>query len=117
MRMWMLPPEKMCRQHLLGEHLECHMIAGGVMKDQWATLRGLAQNFLIELDALESRHDALAHEMTKRGYKHNAGIGSDTLDKIRTLPAAYHTTVDVEKSERDLRGRCEACNSLYLSGE
>ena len=25
MRMWMVPPRKMCRKHLLGEHVEIHM--------------------------------------------------------------------------------------------
>lgn len=28
MRMWMLPPETMCRKHLLGEHVELHMLLG-----------------------------------------------------------------------------------------
>lgn len=28
MRMWMLPPQLLCRQHLLGEHKELHMLYG-----------------------------------------------------------------------------------------
>lgn len=28
MRMWMVDPKIMCRKHLLGEHLELHMLAG-----------------------------------------------------------------------------------------
>lgn len=32
MRMWMVPPELMCRQHLLGEHVELHMFVGAINK-------------------------------------------------------------------------------------
>jgi hypothetical protein len=30
MRMWMVPPKVMCRKHLLGEHVEIHMLAGSL---------------------------------------------------------------------------------------
>ena len=32
MRMWMLPPEMMCRKHLLGEHVELHMLLGSLRR-------------------------------------------------------------------------------------
>lgn len=32
MRMWMLPPETMCRKHLLGEHVELHMLLGSLRR-------------------------------------------------------------------------------------
>ena len=32
MRMWMLPPECMCRKHLLGEHVELHMLLGSMRR-------------------------------------------------------------------------------------
>ena len=28
MRMWMVNPGFMCNKHLLGEHVECHMLVG-----------------------------------------------------------------------------------------
>lgn len=32
MRMWKVNPKNMCRQHLLGEHVECHMFVGAILK-------------------------------------------------------------------------------------
>ena len=32
MRMWMVDPKKMCRKHLLGEHVEIHMMVGTLLK-------------------------------------------------------------------------------------
>ena len=32
MRMWLVPPQLMCDQHLLGEHLEMHMFIGTIRK-------------------------------------------------------------------------------------
>ena len=32
MRMWMLPPAGMCRKHLLGEHVELHMLLGSLRR-------------------------------------------------------------------------------------
>jgi hypothetical protein len=32
MRQWLVDPKKMCRQHLLGEHCEHHMMLGSIRK-------------------------------------------------------------------------------------
>lgn len=32
MRMWLVPPSHMCRKHLLGEHVELHMLLGTLKK-------------------------------------------------------------------------------------
>lgn len=32
MRMWMLPTAGMCRKHLLGEHVELHMLLGSLRR-------------------------------------------------------------------------------------
>ena len=32
MRMWMLPPKGLCRKHLLGEHVELHMLLGSMRR-------------------------------------------------------------------------------------
>lgn len=37
MRMWMLPPETMCRKHLLGEHVELHMLLGSLRRGKTLT--------------------------------------------------------------------------------
>jgi hypothetical protein len=99
--MWMVAPRLLCRQHLLGEHLEVHMLANALAAGK--PLTGYVAHGLVELDKLNMRHDALAEEMTARGYKHKT-----PLAPIRKVPPnAGH--VDVSKSIRDLRARCAEC--------
>ena len=45
MRMWMVPPSKMCRKHLLGEHVELHMIAACLRLGK--SIRGYVETGLI----------------------------------------------------------------------
>lgn len=65
MRMWMVNPEMLCRKHLLGEHLECHMFVGTILAGK--SLKGYVDNGLVEVDSLVQRHNDLAVEMSKRG--------------------------------------------------
>ena len=37
MRMWLVPPSHMCRKHLLGEHVELHMLLGTLKKGKSIT--------------------------------------------------------------------------------
>lgn len=46
MRMWMVPPIVMCQQHLLGEHVEMHMLIGAMKKG--TSMAGYCQNGLME---------------------------------------------------------------------
>jgi hypothetical protein len=75
MRIWDIPPEKMCRQHLLGEHRELHALWSIITNNKKAyahhpeTMRWRGK-----LKALYLRHEALVDEMTKRGYKHHTPL-------------------------------------------
>jgi len=71
MRIWDIPPEKLCRNHLLGEHRELHTI--------WSILtngkKGYAHHpktirWVGKQKALFLRHEKLIAEITKRGYRH-----------------------------------------------
>lgn len=75
MRIWDLPPEKLCRNHLLGEHSELHAL--------WSILtegkKGFANHpetarWKGKLKALHLRHEGLVEEMQKRGYKHRSPL-------------------------------------------
>jgi hypothetical protein len=70
MRMWMIDPKYMCRKHLLGEHVEIHMIIGAIKKNK--NLQGFFDKKLIEINSIITRHDELVFEMIKRGYNHNS---------------------------------------------
>jgi hypothetical protein len=75
MRIWDIPPKKLCRNHLLGEHSELHAI--------WTIhtqgKKGYSRHPEIirwkgRLKALYLRHDALVREFTRRGYQHNSPL-------------------------------------------
>ncbi|HUW66903.1 MAG TPA: pyrimidine dimer DNA glycosylase/endonuclease V [Candidatus Nanoarchaeia archaeon] len=71
MRIWDIPPDKFCRNHLLGEHRELHAIWSILTKGKKAysnhpeTLRWKGK-----LKSLYLRHEMLVQEMKNRGYNH-----------------------------------------------
>ena len=75
MRIWDIPPEKMCRQHLLGEHRELHALWSIITNNKKAyahhpeTLRWRGK-----LKALYLRHESLVNEMKERGYTHHTPL-------------------------------------------
>jgi hypothetical protein len=75
MRVWDVKPEKLCRQHLLGEHREIHGIWNILTKGKKGyathpeTLRWKGR-----LKALYGRHQELVNEMGKRGYRHRSHL-------------------------------------------
>jgi hypothetical protein len=83
MRIWDLPPDVLCRSHLLGEHRELHAI--------WTVLTqgktGYAHHpetlrWTGKLQALHARHEALVQEMEGRGYQHHSPLTpSDPQDQ------------------------------------
>ena len=99
MRMWMVDPRIMCRKHLLGEHVECHMFAGTLIKGR--SVQGYLDKGLLEERSLLVRHDQLSKEMAFRGYSHN----SPMLDMI----LRDRGKVDVAWSLKELLARCKEC--------
>jgi hypothetical protein len=97
--MWMLPPNILCRKHLLGEHVECHMLVGSLNKGK--NLQGYIDKGLIEVQSLRERHDILAREMEIRGYKHNSLLPDFT---------SFETPkINTENNKKDLMARCPKC--------
>jgi len=71
MRIWDIPPDKLCRNHLLGEHSELHAIWSILTKGK----KGFAHHpetlrWRGRLRALYLRHGKIVQEMKKRGYNH-----------------------------------------------
>jgi hypothetical protein len=71
MRIWDIAPEKLCRNHLLGEHRELHAI--------WTILTQGKKGYAFhpetirwqgKLKALYLRHGQQVKEMHRRGYRH-----------------------------------------------
>ena len=75
MRIWDVPSSLLCRQHLLGEHRELHGLWRILSEDR----QGYAQHpetrrWRGKLAALYARHEALAKEMARRGYRHTSPL-------------------------------------------
>lgn len=108
MRMWMTPPETMCRKHLLGEHVELHMLVGTINKG--VSVEGFLTKNLLEPESLYARHAALVAEMKHRGYAHNSPLTA----MLRVLPDdQYKIKVDRQASLAELHRRCPECLALF----
>ena len=104
MRIWDLPPSRLCRKHLLGEHRELHALYVVISQNKKGysrhpeTLRWVGK-----LPALKKRHEELVNEMEKRGYKHNSPLsdspGNQTQEQLINT---------IEEQEKILREKpCE----------
>lgn len=103
--MWMTDPAGMCDKHLLGEHVECHMLAGTLARRR--SITGFIDKRLLEPDSLTARHDELAREMGARGFRHRSPLPAPELGHLP--PSARGRVVDREASRADLLARCDAC--------
>lgn len=110
MRMWMIDPRHMCRQHLLGEHLECHMFYESLKNNN--NIIGYAKNNLFEAKSLIKRHNLLVKEMKERNYNHKTPIIKSIFSFILVFihKIKYRKyTINIEQSEKDLFNRCKNC--------
>ena len=102
MRMWMVDPRLMCRKHLLGEHVELHMLIGSIRKG--ISLQGFFDNKLIETHNVQRRHEQLVREMKRRGFNH-----SSPLIKV---PRRRGGRIDRQANLIELARRCKHCQAL-----
>ena len=103
--MWMVEPSLMCRKHLLGEHVETHMLAGSLLRGR--SVQGFLERGLLEPQNVHTRHAVLAAEMARRGYKH-----ASQLPAAVPLPKGC---VDRAASLKELHRRCAECAARFPS--
>lgn len=75
MRIWDVPPKKLCRVYLSGEHRELHAIWSVIVNGK----KGYARHpetlrWKGKLKALYGRHESLVVEMSNRGYQHRSPL-------------------------------------------
>jgi hypothetical protein len=104
--MWMVNPTVMCRNHLLGEHAEIHMLVWNI--DRGHSVKGYLDKGLLETHNLYSRHEELARELRRRGYQHNSALD------VKWKLAKNAGSVDTEKSLEELVRRCAKCRERYF---
>ena len=93
MRIWDIPPKKLCNNHLLGEHSELHAIWSILTKNK----KGYSHHpetirWKGKLKVLYLTHEKIVLEMKKRGFNHKTplknnlavgkGIQKDSIDSI-----------------------------------
>jgi hypothetical protein len=90
-RIWDVAPERLCREHLLGEHRELHAV-WSVLTNSKAGYRRHPETRRWEgrLAALYARHEALVAEMAARGYRHASPLDS----RLATGSAVQDVFVD-----------------------
>ena len=108
MRIWNVDPTKMCRQHLLGEHLEIHMFVSCINKGK--NLAGYIDKGLLDVNLLATRHEALVQEMLTRGYTHSSPLASFYFAPSPAEGGWGY--VDSAKNEQILHERCKECKFL-----
>jgi hypothetical protein len=110
MRMWMIPPKFLCNKHLLGEHVEIHMLIGAINKRK--KLDGFVINGLIEPKSIVNRHTILAEEMKHRGMNHKSYI--PTFDISSYQKEMQESVVNRQTSYGELVKRCADCKEKIL---
>lgn len=107
MRMWMVDTKKMCRKHLLGEHVELHMLVGHLKRKR--SITGFLENNCMEPSSIFSRHQEIAEEINSRGYTHKSALEGteDLLDYL--TEEERNTRVDSTSSFAELIKRCPEC--------
>jgi uncharacterized protein with PIN domain len=101
MRMWMVNPRIMCRQHLLGEHVEIHMFIGTINREK--SVKGYLEKGLLEVHNLYTRHEDLVEEMKRRSYNHYSEVDEKwkVVEKVGVI--------NEEKNVEELVNRCSKC--------
>lgn len=113
MRMWNVDPKLLCRKHLLGEHLETHYFIGTIRKGK--SIKGYITNGLVEVHNILRRHDELAEEMKRRGYKHKSPARECNLWECGCVDSE-HNIVELHRRCSECRKRIERSEE-YESGD
>ena len=75
MRIWDIPPKKLCRNHLLGEHRELHAMWVIITeKKKGYSMHPETIRWKGKLKAMYLRHEDLVNEMISRGYSHKSPL-------------------------------------------
>lgn len=105
----MVKPKLLCDKHLLGEHVECHMLAANLIRRRKIT-KYIKFN-LLEPRSLQKRHDSLAREMQQRKFKHKSPLPHYDISYLPNQQQGYK--VNVKLSLKDLLTRCSKCRKRF----
>ena len=101
----MVEPKLLCDKHLLGEHAECHMFAGNLIRKRKIT--NYIKFNLLEPRSLRKRHNSIALEMQRRKFKHKSPLPHHDISYLPDRQQDYK--VNVKLALEDLLSRCPKC--------
>ena len=111
MKLRNVDPKILCRNHLLGEHYECHLFIGHLRKKR--RIDGYIKNNLVEIKKIVQRHGELANEMIRRGMNHKSPLSLCDVPDLSYLCEEYlNYKIDYDLCLEDTL-RCEECKLLY----
>lgn len=111
-RQWLADPELMCKQHLLGEHLEAHIFLSKMQKGY--SLEGFRKgSMFFGAEYIKYRHDKIA-KLLKQPHKTPLWLGD--LEEVN-YPLRNPNERDFAKSNSDLYGRCQKCRDVRMGQE
>jgi hypothetical protein len=92
--------------------VELHMLLGSLRRGK--NIEGFLSGGLVDPQRIFVRHQELAAEMTRRGFKHNSPIDEH---ECAILAAGYAdcAAVDTAANAHDLRQRCPDCAALMAA--
>ena len=102
--MWNVDPKILCRQHLLGEHREMHALIGSLRKGR--SIKGHIEKGQVEVHNILKRHDALAKEILRRGWRHIKPLSAKGVKLYKA------GKVDSAENKKELGRRCPECRIL-----
>jgi hypothetical protein len=108
MRMWMIDPVLLCRKHLLGEHGEIHKHRHNFEKKH--SIKNRILKGQIEPLSMKTRHDELAEEMLKRGFRHDSEYSMPDISYLDDFERNFK--VNKKQSIEDLHERCSDCRNI-----
>ena len=108
MRIWDIPTNKLCHNHLLGEHRELHAL--------WSILINKKKGYSNhpetlrwngKLRALYLRHEQQVKEMKKRGYNHNSPLDESLATGKETQKEFVNSVKEQIKILKDKGCKCK----------
>lgn len=103
-RIWNLPVRLLDRQHLLGEHVETHIVVNAILRGGGAWYNHPTTNrFKGNLGKLVYRHNQQIRDMKRRGYNHMSPLPIDIKPvKYSYSRSEYNKDYGVLKERRGL---------------
>lgn len=113
MRIWFVPVEELDARHLLGEHVELHVMANALIRGGGGWYNHPATKFFKgKLGALYRRHEDQVAEMERRGF-----TGHKTPFPVEMIPPDEMDAVIEVTEEMLARDRADLEERVRLSAE